>query len=368
MRAHVPIERLSVSAYTIPTDEPEADGTLEWDKTTLLVVELDAGNKHGIGYSYADASAVQLIAQTLKSQVIGQDALRIMAIWSSLVARVRNLGRPGVASTAISAIDIALWDLKAKLLDQPLFLLLGATRDRVPIYGSGGFTSYSIERLQKQLGGWAERGIARVKMKVGQKPERDLDRVRAARAAIGARTELFVDANGAYTVAQARAMADGFAESGVTWFEEPVSSDNLEGMRWVRAHAPAGMEIAAGEYGYDAHYFKRMLASQAIDVLQADATRCTGVTGFLQAAALCEAFDVPLSAHTAPSIHAHLCCAVGRARHVEYFHDHVRIERMLFDGALEPDGGTLAPSRARAGLGIDFKHSDASKYRVGGSE
>jgi L-alanine-DL-glutamate epimerase-like enolase superfamily enzyme len=122
------------------------------------------------------------------------------------------------------------------------------------------------------------------------------------------------------------------------------------------------LDIAAGEYGYDTPYFRRMLDANAVDVLQADATRCAGVTGFLEAAALASAHHLPLSAHTAPSIHAHLCCGVRGACHVEYFHDHVRIERMLFDNVLEPIDGFLRPDPQRPGLGLELKHSDAVKY------
>ena len=264
---------------------------------------------------------------------------------------------------AIAAVDNALWDLKAKLLGLPLVTLLGAVRESVPVYGSGGFTSYTDTQLREQLGGWVGAGIARVKMKVGREPGRDPARVRVAREAIGD-AQLFVDANGAYGRKQALALAQVFADLGVTWFEEPVSSDDLDGLRLLRDRAPAGMDIAAGEYGYDLIYFRRMLEAGAVDVLQADATRCAGITGFMRAAALCEAFELPLSAHCAPSLHAHPGCAATPLRHIEYFHDHVRIERMLFDGALTPEHGALRPDLSRPGLGLEFKRADAARYAV----
>jgi L-alanine-DL-glutamate epimerase-like enolase superfamily enzyme len=266
---------------------------------------------------------------------------------------------------AIAAVDAALWDLKARLLDLPLVTLLGAVREGVPVYGSGGFTSYSLEHLQEQLSGWVGEGISRVKMKVGTHPSDDLDRVRAAREAIGPRAELFVDANGAYSRKQALAFAEKFkADCDVSWFEEPVPSDDLEGLRLLRDRGPAGMDIAAGEYGYDLLYFRRMLAAGAVDVLQADASRCAGITGFLRAAALCEADSIPLSAHCAPSLHAHPCCAAAPVRHVEYFHDHVRIEHMLFDGVLTPVNGELCPDLSRPGMGLELKRSDAARFAV----
>jgi L-alanine-DL-glutamate epimerase-like enolase superfamily enzyme len=363
-RLDVPVERIEVSAYTIPTDFPESDGTLAWDSTTLVLVEAAAGGERGLGFTYAGTSSARLIHDRLAEVVRGRDALAVPGAWAAMVSAVRNLGRPGIASTAIAAVDMALWDLKARLLGLPLVRLLGAVRDSVPVYGSGGFTSYSIDQLREQLGGWVAEGITRVKMKVGREPQADVARVRAARAAIGPEAELFVDANGAYTRKQALAFAEAFAGSGVTWFEEPVSSDDLSGLRLLRDRGPAGMAVAAGEYGYDLFYFRRMLAAGAVDVLQADATRCAGITDFLRVGALCEAEPIPLSAHTAPSLHAHPCCALTPAVHVEYFHDHARIERMLFDGALAPRGGMLQPDLSRPGLGLDFKRADAARFAV----
>lgn len=359
-----PIVHVGVSAYIIPTDAPESDGTLAWDSTTLVLVRINAGGASGIGYTYADSATAALINDKLAPSLHGRDALSINARWQEMVTAIRNLGRPGICSMAIAAIDTALWDLKAKLLNVSLAALLGPARDAIAAYGSGGFTSYSEERLRQQLAGWTESGIKRVKMKIGREPERDIERVRAARDAIGGAPELFVDANGAYARKQALAFAQAFAQYGVAWFEEPVSSDDLAGLRLLRDDGPPGMAISAGEYGYDLPYFRRMLEAGAVDVLQADATRCAGITGFLGAAALCEAFNVPLSSHCAPTLHLPLCCAARPAIHLEYFHDHARIEHMLFDGAPHPDNGYLAPDWSRPGLGIEFKEQDAQCYRV----
>jgi L-alanine-DL-glutamate epimerase-like enolase superfamily enzyme len=358
------IDRIDVSAYAVPTDSPESDGTYEWEKTTLVLVEASAGGVTGLGYSYADTATAALARDLLAEVVRGRDAMGVPGAWSAMVAAIRNLGRPGVTSMAISAVDSALWDLKSRLLDLPLVTLLGAACESAPVYGSGGFTSYSVEKLQAQLGRWVAAGIPRVKMKIGRNPPADVERVRAAREAIGPDAELFVDANGAYDRKQALAQAGRFAEFGVRWFEEPVSSDDLDGLRLLRDRAPDGMEIAAGEYGYDLPYFRRMLEADAVDVLQADATRCAGITGFLRVAALCEARSLPISAHCAPSLHAHAACSLPNFRHLEYFHDHDRIEHLLFDGALTPVGGALRPDRSRPGLGLEFKRKDAARFAV----
>lgn len=353
---------LRVSAFTIPTDASESDGTFEWSATTLVLVEVEADGERGLGYSYADLATARLIEDRLGDVIRDLDPMDISRAWAAMVSAVRNLGRPGIASMAIAAVDVALWDLKAKRLGVPLATLLGRVRDAVPVYGSGGFTSYSRKRLQEQLSRWVELGIPRVKMKVGREPDKDRARVAAARAAIGAAPELYVDANGAHTPKEALAQAEAFAEYDVRWFEEPVSSDHLEGLRLVRQQAPRGMAIAAGEYGYDLPYFQRMLAAGAADVLQADVTRCAGITEFLRVGALCEAHGIPLSAHCAPSLHVALGCAVERLVHVEWFHDHVRIEQMLFDGLPEPVDGMVGPDLCRPGLGLELRATEAERH------
>jgi L-alanine-DL-glutamate epimerase-like enolase superfamily enzyme len=358
------IERVAAAAFRIPTDAPEADGTIEWNSTTLVIAEITAGAAMGLGYTYSAAATARLINDVLAELLVGEEAFAIPRIWHKMFGAVRNLGARGICATAISALDVALWDLKARCLDQALARFIGLARPAVPIYGSGGFTSYSHEQLTAQLSAWAERdGCRFVKMKVGSQPENDVARVKTARAAIGA-AELFVDANGAYARKQALAFAERFAEFGVTWFEEPVSSDDLDGLRLLRDRAPASMDIAAGEYGYEPWYFQRMLAAGAVDVIQADATRCCGLTGFLRAAATADAHMIPLSAHCAPALHLHVCCAAPRLRHIEWFHDHVRIEQMLFDGAPTAKDGMIRPDLSRPGHGLEFKRADATRFAI----
>ena len=298
------IDHVRAFAYTIPTDRPEADGTFAWDSTTLVLVEVRGGGKVGLGYTYSNSSITSLISGALSDVVKRCDAFDPPAAWRAMNIAVRNMGRDGLAANGISALDTAIWDLKARLLDVSLASLFGRFREAIPIYGSGGFTSYSDDELCEQVSGWVERdGCRCVKMKIGSDPQRDPDRVRVAKHAIGERM-LFVDANGAYGRKQALALADIFAqEADVRWFEEPVSADDLRGLALIRKRAPAVMDVAAGEYGYDIDYFRRMLAANAVDVQQADVTRCGGYTGFLQAAALCEAHHTDLSAHCAPSLH-----------------------------------------------------------------
>lgn len=368
MPEQIKIDKVEVSAFTVPTKSPESDGTFQWDATTLVLVHIDAGGSTGMGYSYADLATAQLIEHILAPKVAGLDALATGAAWQAMVHAIRNLGRPGICSMAIAAVDNALWDLKGKCLGISVAGLLGLVRPEIMAYGSGGFTSYTDRELVDQLSGWAHEGLHAVKMKIGRDPAADVKRVKLVRKAIGPGVALFVDANGAYTRKQALQQAGRFADSDVSWFEEPVSSDDLEGLRLLRDEGPPGMAVAAGEYGYDALYFRRMLGAEAVDVQQADATRCAGITGFMQADALCVSHSMPLSAHCAPSIHAHACCAAQRAINTEYFFDHLRIEKMAFEGAIEARGGALRPDLSRPGFGLVWKQQDMSRFQVFGRQ
>jgi L-alanine-DL-glutamate epimerase-like enolase superfamily enzyme len=364
MSSEAKITSSRLQVYTVPTDAPEADGTFAWTRTTMVLVELCSGATRALGYTYADTATARLVSTLLDEIVAGRDAFEHGAILQDLYKRIRNVGTTGIAMMAISAIDNALWDLRAGLLDLPLVSLLGRVRNGIALYGSGGFTSYDDQQLQSQLGEWAEQGFRMVKMKIGSDPDDDVRRVSLGRKAIGDSVQLFVDANGAYTASQAILFAQEFAGRGVRWFEEPVSSDDLAGLRHVREHAPPGMDIAAGEYGYTAWYFREMLEAQAVSILQADATRCGGISGFLDAASLCWAAHRPLSSHCAPSLHLHVCCAVPRAVHMEYFHDHARIERMFFDGFCEPRNGVMSPDLSRPGFGLTLREPDVARYAV----
>jgi L-alanine-DL-glutamate epimerase-like enolase superfamily enzyme len=360
------ISSAQVSAYTIPTETPEADGTATWKATTIVIVELSAGGKSGLGYTYSHKSAAIAAQDLIESEVVGKNALNIPGIHHALDVFCRNWGRPGLASTAISAIDVALWDLKARLLDWPLVDLLGKARDSIQGYGSGGFTSYSDAQLLAQLTGWASDGFSAVKMKIGRNAADDIRRIKAVCDALKGKTELYIDANGAYDRKLALTVSEQIGNLDVHWFEEPVSSDDREGLRLLVERTPARLKIAAGEYIYVLDDARLLIQAQAIDVLQADVTRCGGITNFMKIAALCETFHFPLSAHTAPSIHAPLCCAAVPAINLEYFFDHQRVEGMLFDGAVRPDKGQLRPNESAPGLGLTLKRQDARQFGVFG--
>jgi L-alanine-DL-glutamate epimerase-like enolase superfamily enzyme len=353
------VDSLEIECLTIPTDQPESDGTATWDSTTIVIVEAVGGGRRGLGWTYAPEAAAKVVDALLREVVEGSDLDDLGATWLALGARLRNAGRPGIGWCALSAVDTALWDLKARLLDVPLVSLLGACHDEVPVYGSGGFCTYSLDRIREQLGGWVDQGISRVKMKLGRDPHADPARLDAARDAIGNETELYVDANGAFSAKEAIRWARRYDEEWhATWFEEPVSSADAAGLREVRAATT--LDVAAGEYGYVPADFLSLVGS--VDCLQADVTRCGGYSGLARVNGLAAAHSLDLSGHCAPQLAAHGLCAVDRLRHLEWFHDHVRIEAMLFDGVLSPVGGALRPDRSRAGHGLELKRAEAERW------
>jgi L-alanine-DL-glutamate epimerase-like enolase superfamily enzyme len=364
------VDHVRVAAYEVPTaTESESDGTLSWDSTSIVIVELRSGDCTGLGYTYCHPAAASVIEDKLAGIVKGCDALAPQQAWAEMDVELRQLGHAGIARMAMSAVDIALWDLKSRLLGVCLADLLPRCRQSTPIYGSGGFCNYSDDELRRQMSHWVQLGCSSVKMKVGREKDRDAGRVRAAREEIGDGIELMVDGNGAYAPTEAVSWGERFAaDFGVTYFEEPVSSQDVDGMRFVRERAPGGLAIAAGEYAWGLSDLHRLLAAGAVDILQADVTRCGGITNMLRADGLCRARSMPFSAHCCPAVTAHVGCAVETLVHMEYFFDHVRIEGMLFDGALEPHGGTLTPDRSRPGLGLELRRADARRFQVYGEE
>lgn len=360
------VTAVRASAYTVPTDAPEADGTLAWDQTTLVLVQAHAADQTGIGWTYAPSAAATVVEELLAPQVSGRDAYDVEAAWEAMVRAVRNAGRPGLVAMAISAVDIALWDLAARLQDQSVVSLWGTpveTVEPVEVYGSGGFTTYTDTQLREQLDGWLDLGCDKVKIKIGEswgsRSERDLDRVALARHTVGDGVALFVDANGGYAANRAKVVGSFLDSLGVTWFEEPVSSDDHAGLAVVRDHVDA--DVAAGEYGYDLAYFRHL--APHVDCVQIDATRCGGYTEWRRIVDDPRLIDLPLSGHCAPYISLPVAATTARLRHVEYFHDHVRIERMFFDGATEPVAGRLAVADG-PGHGLTFRTSDAQDFRV----
>jgi L-alanine-DL-glutamate epimerase-like enolase superfamily enzyme len=364
-RVGAAIDAVEVAAYQIPTaTEEESDGTLVWNSTSVVVVEVHGGGETGLGYTYAHPAVALVIESKLASIVEQGDAFMPQRTWARMQEQARQLGHAGIAAMAISAVDIALWDLKARLLGCCLADALPRFHESVPIYASGGFTNYSDDQLRDQARTWADQNFSSMKIKVGRDKLADPGRLELVRSVAGPNVELMVDGNGAYSAQDALLWAERFRDQGVTYFEEPLSSQDLEGLADVRRRAPAGLAVAAGEYGWNLPYFHQMLDAGAVHILQADVTRCGGITNLLRVDGLCQARNLPFSAHCAPAVSAHACCAMETVIHIEYFFDHYRIEGMLFDGTLDPSHGRLTPDHSRPGLGLELKREAAERYRV----
>ena len=330
----------------------------------MVAVTVTAGGVSGLGWTYSSAAAAGVISDQLAEVVRGHNAFDISAGWSAMHGAVRNIGNQGLAMQAISALDIAWWDLKARLLDVGLAALFGRCRDTVPVYGSGGFTNLTEDQLQEQVAGWLAAGCRAMKIKIGERwgsnPERDLRRIRQLAELAGPDVELMADANGGYSIGQARRIGHQLDEYGVTWFEEPVSSDDLAGLAELRAQLRC--DVAAGEYVADSYQAARLLP--VVDCLQLDVTRCGGYTGWLRAAALAQAHNRQVSGHCAPALHAPVAAAVPHLRHVEWFADHARLEPMLVDGSPPVRDGALQLDDSRAGHGMTLR-PEADRWRIG---
>jgi L-alanine-DL-glutamate epimerase-like enolase superfamily enzyme len=348
------IDAVSTATYEFPTPEPEADGTLTWSATTAVTVTLHAGDRTGLGWTYSSPAAASVVEHHLAGVVQGYDAFDIPGGWQAMRRACRNLGTKGLVMQAISAVDMAWWDLKARLLDTSLVRLFGQGRRDVPIYGSGGFTTYNDRQLAEQVDWWHGVGATAMKIKIGQdrggNVPRDLARVARLRRLAGDGVALMVDANGGYTGAQARRVGAELDALGVIWFEEPVSSDDLTGLGVVRNAVRC--DVAAGEYAADDYDAQALVP--VVDCLQLDVTRCGGFTGWLSAAAVAQAHNLDVSGHCAPSLHAQVAAAAPNLRHVEWFVDHARLEPQLVEGAPIVRDGALHVDADRPGHGMSL--------------
>lgn len=357
------IERVEVSVYEFPTPGPESDGTLTWDKTYAVAVHVHGDGMTGLGWTYSSPAAAAVVETHFTSLLHGQYVRDIPAMATEMHRAARNFGASGLVGQAISAVDIALWDLKAKLLGVPLTVLMGACRSRVPVYGSGGFISSGEAALSRDVAAWKAAGCRAMKIKIGKDwgaaPTWDVERVALFRELAPDDTELMVDANGAYRTAEALRVGAELDRLDVRWFEEPVSSDDTAGLAILRAGLRC--DVAAGEYVSTTYDAERL--APAVDCLQADVTRCGGYTGFLRVAAIAAAHNLDVSGHCAPALHAPVAAAVPHLRHVEWFDDHVRLEPLLVEGVSKVDAGAMVVQRQRPGHGMSLVEG-AERYRI----
>ena len=240
----------------------------------------------GLGMTYSSPGVKDVVENALMQILIGRDPMDTEKIWNDMLWKVRSYGRKGVALCAISAVDIALWDLKAKFLNLPLYKLLGAYTNSVPVYGSGGWTNLTKSELIQEMTDYVESGIPRVKMKVGKNfgncEREDIERVEAVRDAIGYDIALYIDANNGYRKKQAIYMAKEFEQFQVGWLEEPLIPDDVDGMSEIARSTT--IPIASGKLEYTKYGFKELIYRGGADIVQPDAGRVGGVTEWIKVA------------------------------------------------------------------------------------
>jgi L-alanine-DL-glutamate epimerase-like enolase superfamily enzyme len=326
-------------------------------------IQTDSGE---VGLGVGVAASRSIIQDTLKPLLLGQDALAHEKLWDDMFWRVRGFGRKGVAFSAISSVDIALWDLKAKFFGVPLYRLLGPYTDRVPIYGSGGWTSFSELELVREQVGYVERGIPRVKMKVakdfGRAEDEDLRRLAAVRKAVGDDVEIYVDANNGFYAKQAIGFARRMANYDVRWFEEPVLADDVAGLAAV-ARA-IDIPVATGEHEYTKYGFKELISQGGADIVQPDVGRVGGVTEWLKVAHLAHAFNLPVAPHAVQLVHLHLACCTPNLKVVEYLGVSEETDRLFYTDFPEPQNGMWSPYPDRPGLGLELNPRAVERYSV----
>jgi L-alanine-DL-glutamate epimerase-like enolase superfamily enzyme len=347
---------------TIPTPLPGDAG-----RAGLFVhVHTDAGIT-GLGIGTPHPAVRAVVESSLKPILLGEEPFAIERLWEAMFWRVRGYGRKGVAFCALSAVDIALWDLKAKALGLPLYRLLGTYTDRVPIYGSGGWTDFSEAELVAEQTGYIERlGVRSVKMKVakdfGTAEREDLRRLAAVRKAVGDEIEILVDANNGYYAKQAIAMSKAFEDYNVRWFEEPVLADDIDGLAAV-ARATT-IPVATGEHEYTKYGFKDLIARGGADIVQPDIGRVGGVTEWLKAAQLAAAFNLPVAPHAFQVVSLHVACATPNLRIVEYLGVSEEADLLWYTDFPRPVDGWWSPDPDRPGLGLELDPHAVERYRV----
>lgn len=348
------IQNVTSTLVHVPMRKPArwATGGLSHVGELYVQVETDEGPS-GLGFSYNHPETVAIIEQRLLPTVLGRDPFDTEGIWADMYDAVHTLGHQGLVFNAMAAIDIALWDLKARALGLPLYKLLGACRESVPVYGSGGFLNYSVDELVEEATGFVERGIPRVKMKIGLDAGRDdredVRRVAAVRKAVGDDVEIYVDANGSYRAKQAVDVARRLEDLRVGWLEEPVHAADREGLAVVARGTT--IPLATGEFEYHLFAFRSLMAAGAVDIVQADVGRVGGVTPWLKIAKLAEAFNLPVAPHAFDVVHLHLMCAVPNATVLEHLSIY---DDLPYKERPEPRDGILTVPADRPGHGLEL--------------
>jgi L-alanine-DL-glutamate epimerase-like enolase superfamily enzyme len=354
----MPIATLKADHYRIPLPVVLSDSTHgQITHFELITVRIAAGDgAEGLGYTYtvgAGGPAIRsLIERDLGPVVIGEDPERIEALWHRMWWRLHYVGRGGAAMHAISAVDIALWDLRARRLSTPLWRLLGGHNPRVRAYAGGIDLEFPLGQLKRQTEENLKKGFRAIKMKVGRPNlHEDIARVQAIRELLGAGVPLMVDANMRWSADEAIRASRALAEHDVFWLEEPTSPDDLPGH--VRILREGALPIAAGENLHTLQEFKRFIDAGAVSFPEPDVSNCGGVTVWMKVAHVAEAHNLPVTSHGVHDLHVHLLAAVPNASYLEAHG--FGLERFIAYPLELHDGEAVAPERPGHGVTLDWK-------------
>lgn len=363
------ITNVSMESYRWPRHTPISNGlyTYTHSGVNLIVVETDEGIS-GTGTCAGIEGAPDIarsILEYIKQVVIGRDPLDNERHWHNMW-RPKLVGRRGITTRIIGGLDIALWDLKAKAANMPLYKLLGGFTDHVPAYIAGGYyeEGKGLKELAQEMERNLELGALAVKMKIGGVPiNEDVERVRVVRETIGRDIKLMVDANNAYRHYEAIQFARKVENFDIFWFEEPVEPDDYLGQREITS--ATSVPIAAGENEYTRYGFRDMINHRAVDILQPDALILGGITEFMKVVALAQANDLDIAPHGMQEVHIHLVSAISNGLILEYYRDSVDpMHNKIYDETLVlKNGDVYAPNRP--GIGLEINRAALTDYRVG---
>ncbi len=364
------VTRVSAEVYAKPHDPPITNGkyTYTHSKNVVVRIQTDEGIEGvgicgGLGLP-SGRDVLVTVVENMSEAVIGEDPFNVERIWDRLY-QPKIFGRKGLTTRALSAIDIALWDVIARAVGQPLYRLLGGYTDEVRAYIAGGYYAEGkgIPELRDEMLGYVEQGATAVKMKIGAVSLReDERRVAAVRDAIGDEVDLLVDANNAYVTADAVRMARILESYDAFWFEEPVSPDNMRGSAAVANSS--SVPVAAGENEYTRWGFRELFESDAVRIANPDAMVLGGITEYRRIAALASAHEIPIAPHGLQEIHIHLLAAFPFPLILEYYNPNVAgLNEVMFHEKLElTDRGTVMLPQG-PGLGVEFNWEALKQYR-----
>lgn len=355
------IAKLDVHLVSTRISAGYTDATRKVEMVGYVVVRVttDQGLE-GIGLTYHEVGGEatrELILRNMAPKLIGRDPLETEAIWQEFFHYLRGVGRKGLMYGALSAVDIALWDLKGKIVDLPLYRLLGGNRTKIPVYASGGWTSFSDDQLVDEMKGMVAQGYKAVKFKVGVEggtnPRRDVERVRKVREALGPTIDILVDANNCFDAATGVQLANRIREYDIFLFEEPVFADDIPGL--AKFKRGTDIPLGTGEHEYTKFGVRDLLLHDAVDIVQVDGARVGGYTEMLKAAALTQAWNVKFAPHAMENIHLNLAGAVPNTLFLERLIMFEEITARTFRNAPVPvDGFMEIPDLPGLGLELDM--------------